>query len=95
MSDEINVLVRIMPKGEELEIELPLLLTGQEIIDEILQHGAAPRTDPEGNQYSYELISKRTNTKIDAQSLHDCGINDGEILYMTPKLVAGGQIQWI
>ena len=88
-SEDINVTVRIMPKGEELEIELPPLMTGHEIINEILEHGAAPRTDPEGNAYSYELISKTTNTKIEMQSLHDCNVKNGEILYLTPKLVAG------
>lgn len=87
--DEVSVTVRIMPKGEELEVELQLAMSGREIINEILEHGAAPRTDSEGNPYSYELISKRTNTKIEDQSLYDCGVQYGEILYLTPKLVAG------
>ena len=86
---EINLMVRIMPKGEVLEVELPLLATGRQIIEEILEYGAAPRTDPEGTPYSYELISKRTNAKIEDQTLDDCGIHEGETLFLTPKLVAG------
>ncbi len=78
-----------MPQGEDLDIELPPLMSGKEIIREIINHGAAPSTDPEGNAYSYELITKRNNTKIENESLLDCNVQNGEILYLTPKLVAG------
>lgn len=88
--DVINIIVRVMPKGDELEVELPLFSTGKEIIQELIGAGAAPRTDPEGNPYVYELISKMSNAKIgEEKTLYDVGVKNGEILYLAPKLVAG------
>jgi len=40
--------------------------------------------------YFYELISKMNNVKINEdKTLLDSGIQDGTIIYVTPKLVAG------
>ena len=79
-----------MPKGDELDVELPVFSTGRQIADELLSANVAPRTDPEGNPLIYELISKAGNVKIeDDKTLHDLNIRDGETLYLVPKMVAG------
>ena len=89
-TDVIGIVIRVMPKGNELDVELPLFSTGKEIVDAMIQDGVAPRIDPEGNPYVYELFSKLSYTKIeDQKSLYDCGVQDGETLFLTPKLVAG------
>ncbi len=90
MSDVINITIRIMPKGDELDVELPIYSTGKQIAEELLSANVAARHDPEGNPMIYELISKAGNVKIaDDKSLHDLGIRDGETLYLVPKMVAG------
>ena len=86
----INITIRIMPKGDELDVELPEFSTGKQIAEELLSANVAPRTDPEGNPLIYELISKAGNIKIeDDKTLHDLNIGDGETLYLVPKMVAG------
>lgn len=90
MSDILNVVVRIMPSGDELDVELPVQATGKMIIGELLDASVAPRVDGEGNPYVYELISKMSNTRIsDDKTLEELGIREGETLFLVPKLVAG------
>ena len=86
---DICVIIRIMPAGEELEVELPAMTTGREIIDEVIEHGNVPKTDNEGNPYIYVLSSKRHDIQIDSQTLYDANIQNDEILYLKPKPVAG------
>jgi len=79
-----------MPSGDELDVELPVFSTGRDITEELLSANVAPRTDPEGNPYIYEIISKASSVKIDEdKTLYDVGIREGETLYFVPKLVAG------
>ncbi len=79
-----------MPNGDELDVELPVLSTGKEIVNELLDANVAPRSDGNGNPYIYELISKVSNVKVeDHKTLYDMSIRDGEIIYFVPKLVAG------
>lgn len=90
MSDVINIAIRVMPRGDELEVELPVFSTGKDIIEELLNANVAPRTDNEGQPYVYELISKASNVKVgENKTLYDLGIRDGETIYFVPKLVAG------
>ena len=90
MADHINIVIRLMPSGDELDVELPVFTTGKEIMDHLLSEKAAPRSDQEGNPYVYELISKASNARIDDdKTLYDVGIQEGETLYFVPKLVAG------
>jgi uncharacterized ubiquitin-like protein YukD len=90
MAENLNIVIRLMPSGDELDVELPVFTTGKEIIDQLLAEDVAPRTDQEGNPYVYELISKASNARIDDdKTLYDVGIAEGETLYFVPKLVAG------
>lgn len=90
MSDTLNIVIRLMPSGDELDVELSRYSTGRDIANELLDADVAPRTDPEGNPYVYELISKARNVKIeDDKCLDDLGIAGGDTLYFVPKLVAG------
>ena len=89
--DVINIVIRVMPKGDELDVELPLFTTAKEIIEELIRANVVPRTDPGGNYYSFELISKINNSIIlEKQTLHDIGIKEGDVLYFVPKIIAGG-----
>ena len=90
MSDYLKIVVRIMPGGEQLDVELPRFSTGAEILKGLLDEGAAPRQTREGEPLIYELISKTANVRIEEQkTLHDLGIGDGETILLVPDLVAG------
>ncbi len=89
---EYSVVVRILPQGEEVELELPAASTGKTIKDSLLDHPELniPKTDPEGNRYHFKLISKSAGKEIsDDKTLYECGVNNGDTLLMTPTLVAG------
>ncbi len=88
MTDVINIAIRVMPKGDELEVELPVFSTGKDIIEELLNANVAPRHDGEGNINVYKLISKASNIKIgESKTLYDLGIREGETIYFVPELV--------
>ena len=88
----LQLTIRIMPQGEEVEIEIPNITTGKELIKYLFERNLAPRYDTNGNPYIYELVSKKTNSKIyDDKSLKECFIKNDEIIYFMPKLVAGGK----
>ena len=86
----LNVIVRIMPGGEELDVKLPRHSTGNKITEELLGAKVAPSSDPDGNPYVYDLVTKRDNIRIEPdKTLHDLGINDGETILFIPQLIAG------
>lgn len=90
MSDYIKIIVRVMPGGEQLDVELPRFSTGLEILEGLLEQDVAPRQTRNGEPLFYELISKTGNVRIeDNKTLHDLGIHDGETILLVPDLIAG------
>lgn len=86
----ITVIIRLLPGGDELDVELPLYSTGKEIVEELLNADLVPRTDPQGNPYTYKLVSKDSSLEIvPEKTLFDLGVKDGNTLLLTPQLVAG------
>ncbi len=86
----INLIVRILPSGEELDVELPLYTTVKEIIDELLNEGMVPRTNPQGDPYTYEMALKGSQTQVmQEKTLFDIGIKNGDTMLLMPRLVAG------
>ena len=63
-----------------------------EIIREMMDAGVAPRIDPEGNQFVYEILYKKNNLRIgEDKTLHDAGVKEGDIIYLAPKIHAGAR----
>ena len=90
MSDVINITIRTLPKGDEVDVQLSVFSTGREIIDRLLEADIIARHDPEGNPLILELISKTSNLKIeDDKTLDDLGIREGDTLHILGKHVAG------
>ncbi len=88
--DNINLVVRILPAGDEVDVELPLQTTAKELIEELLDSGEVPKADPHGNPYTYDLVLKGTRAHImPEKTLYDIGIKDGDTLLLMPRLVAG------
>lgn len=93
MSNEISITIRLVHSGDELEVELPLYSTGKEIVEELLKGDIIPKTDPEGNPYVYKLVAKRSGVEvIPEKNLGDLGIQAGDTLLLTPKLIAGAYV---
>jgi len=91
-TDEINVFIRLLPSGDDVELELPLYSTGGEIIEALLDDPDLnlPKIDGEGNPYVYRLFSKNKNIEIGTnKTLYDLNIKKEAILLLMPKLVAG------
>ena len=89
-NDLLNLVIRLQPSGEELDVELSKFTTGKEIAEELLRENVAPRSSAEGEPYIYELISKTRGVKVEENKcLMDLGIVDGDTLFFVPKLVAG------
>lgn len=87
--DLINIEARIMPRGEVIDLELPLFSTGNEIIEACMDGELLAKTDHEGNPYTYEVITK-SNVKIgEDKTLFDVGLKEGEMIYIVPKMSAG------
>lgn len=94
-SDVISVIVRILPAGDELDVELPLYSTSKEIIEELLNAGLGiERSDSQGNPHIFQLISKENGRELlSDKTLYDCGVKPGQTLLLTPKLVAGKELK--
>jgi len=88
-TDFLNLVIRLQPNNEELDVELSKYTTGKEIIEELLREKIAPRSNAEGEPYIYDLTSKRGVTVEENKCLMDLGIVDGDTLFLIPKLVAG------
>ena len=86
-SDVISLFVRILPSGDELEVELPIYTTGKEIKKELLNSGIVSTLDTYQNSVDYQLIFKRKNIVIlDNKTIYDLGIENGDTIYLAPKL---------
>lgn len=82
---EINVVIRIMPVGEELEVELDVAMTGIEIKEHFISEGLVPGNQP------YDLYCKANGFKIDDnKTLESAGVNEGYTLYLAPANINPG-----
>ncbi|MCB9349884.1 MAG: hypothetical protein H6573_20580 [Lewinellaceae bacterium] len=87
----IFITVRIMPSGDEFDVEIPDSLTGREIIEELLLNNLMPQHDPQGNLFIYEILIMETGVPLkEGVALAEAGIDDGFTLFVVPKLTAGG-----
>lgn len=90
MSQEISVIVRVLPKNEDVDVNLPVEATAHDVIESLLDEGVGVRVDQNGQPVSYRLIPKGKNSEIDEnESLGQAKIQNGDILLMTPTIVAG------
>ena len=86
----ITVTLRVMPKGDEVDIEVadPTSTFG-ELKKMLFEQGVAPASAPDGIPYAYEFISKNTNLRHKDEESVLSTAEDGEIILFVPKLVAG------
>ncbi|WP_421795498.1 EsaB/YukD family protein [Haliscomenobacter sp.] len=93
MEEQISLLIRILPSGKEVEIELPLTTLGAEIKKALLEHPELqiPKIDSDGSHIPYRLSSKSKGKEVkDESTLKELNIVDGDTLLMAPVIIAGG-----
>ncbi len=88
---ERNIIVRIMPSGEELDIELPADTTVAELIEGILDNGVADRTDARGAPIQYDLFKLDNGGKLpEEKTMLDLAVKEGAVIIMAPRLAVRG-----
>jgi len=93
IDSEYKVYVRVMPAGNEAELELPAHATGEMIISSIINDPdfEATKIDPTtGDPYIWKIRSKGMGSEIpNNKSLYESGVKNGDTLVISPTLVAG------
>ncbi len=91
MTEEIPVIIRVMPNAEELEVSVPKTATPRELISHILDAGVGiPKTDAQSNQIAYQLIPKGKNEVLkEAESFEQGEVQANDVILMIPKVIAG------
>jgi len=91
MSKEINIIIRVMPNAEDVEISLPVEATPRDIIETLLDAGLGiPKVDGQSNPISYHLVPKGGNSKIgESDTLMNAQIQNGDVILMNPQVIAG------
>ena len=88
---EINIIVRVMPNADDIEVSLPLQATARDIIESLLDSGLGiPKVDNQGNPISYEIVPKgNPNIMKETQTILDAKVQETDVLLMLPKIIAG------
>jgi len=87
----ILITIRVMPNGDEVEVDLPLNTSGKKIKSELMNAGVIQQRGSDGHPLVYKLIAKNTNNTLDDhKTLGDLGVQSGDTLILVPDLVAGG-----
>ena len=91
MNNEINVVIRVMPNMDDIDISVPQDSTATDIVEALLDSGLGiPRLDNQSNPISYQLVPKGKNEAIEAtQSIEKAQIQNGDIILMLPRIIAG------
>ena len=90
--DTIKVIVRVVSANMDIDVDLPLNATANDIIETLLDEDIAPRNDHSGNPITYHLTPKGKNTILgEDDTLTDAKIQEGDVILMTPVFVAGAK----
>lgn len=91
MNQEINVVIRVMPNMDDVDISVPTEATASDIVETLLDAGLGiPRLDQQSNPITYQLVPKGRNEPLDNQnSVEAAKVQNGDIILMIPKIIAG------
>ncbi|MTB52930.1 EsaB/YukD family protein [Lewinella sp. W8] len=86
----VNVIVRVLPDNEDIDVSLPLTATATDVIEKLLENGIGSKTDASGNPISYQLAPKGKGRNINPEeTLEAAQVQEGDVIMMTPIFVAG------
>lgn len=91
MTQDIPVIVRVMPSADELEVSIPATSTPKELIDHILDADiGVPKLDAQSNQVIYQLIPKGKNAVLkESETFLQGQVQANDVILMIPKVIAG------
>jgi len=91
MTNDMPLIVRVMPSADELELTVSELTTPNELISHILDADiGVPRTDAQSNQIAYQLIPKGKNEVLkESETFLEGEILPNDVILMIPKVIAG------
>lgn len=88
----IKINLRSVLTNNEIELDLPLQTSASEIIDAIVNNPETniPRTDPQGNPYTFKLKCKETGAELQtSQTLMEANIKNNYTLLLVTQMIAG------
>ncbi len=90
-NSKVDIVIRVMPKGDEIDATLPLKATGEQVVTKLLSDPnlKLPKTDPQGQAITYKLMCKDTGKEVKKETLEEAGIKKGYTLLLTPEVIAG------
>jgi hypothetical protein len=91
MNREINIIIRVMPNMDDVDISVHLDSTSTDIVEALLDSNLGiPRLDNQSNPISYQLVPKGKNESIDGPTtLEKAQVQNGDIILMLPRIIAG------
>ncbi len=92
-SAKVDLILRILPNGTELHIDVPLSATGSQLLQKLLENAANfgfPTTDNDGNRFTFQLVNKKAGREIGlTETLFQNGMREGYTLLLVPILTGG------
>lgn len=87
---KVNVIIVDATGNKEQKVGLPDDIKCGVIMVKLIEKIKLPSVGPDGNPISYKFIHKVTGKQLlEAQTLADAGIKDGDVLRLQPEITAG------
>ncbi len=87
---KVNVVIVDATGNKEQKVGLPDDIKCGIIMVKLIEKIKLPSVGPDGNPISYKFIHKVTGRQLlEAQTLADAGIKDGDVLRLQPEITAG------
>lgn len=88
---KVNVVIVDATGNKEQKVGLPDDVKYGIIMVKLIEKIKLPSVGPDGNPISYKFIHKVTGRQLlEAQTLSEAGIKDGDVLRLQPEITAGG-----
>lgn len=86
---EVNIIIRILPQADEVEVSLPLTITSKELIEQLLNSDLGIRRKDNDNEIIYQLIPKVSSIPLNKNdTLFEANVKEGDVILMIPPLFA-------
>jgi hypothetical protein len=90
---KINVIVVDATGNKEQKVGLPDDIKVGVIMVKLVEKLKLPSSGPDGNPISYKFVHKVSGRQLlEAQTLSESGIKDGDVLRLQPEITAGGPL---
>jgi len=92
----VDVTVIDVTGSHEQVATLPDDAPARRVIAKLVELMNLPMVGPDGAPLSYRFHHKASGRQLgDAETLAACGVKDGDVLRLTPEIIAGGSGMWL